>query len=222
MRVIWGQKGVHSIARGGSLVRQFQRPEGDIALPFAVRLVKFELEVHETPAPVVAGTGHRSRSCGRRRSWQAEFPLELNVQRDIVPADATPGSEPAYKVTLLRYLPDFVIDSGTGQPKSRSDKPAQSRRPSVDRPAAGSTQTQWVFARFPDFGSHGGADGQAAAMPLKFRFESSHATADHEPQWPHQGLQEHALSAGERGGGGDADRSRSIRRSRIAATRFTS
>lgn len=172
VRVLWGQKGMVQLHQG-EVVGQAERAGAPMVLPFSVRLAKFELEFHETPAPPSGAQADKLLVSWEEKKLQAEFAIELNAEHPVVPADAPAGSAPAFKVTVLRYLPDFYKDAMTGEAKSRSREP---NNPAVlvSVAGAGRTNTQWVFERFPDFGSHGAADG-TAALPLKFRFETARA-----------------------------------------------
>jgi cytochrome c biogenesis protein ResB len=170
VRVLWGQKGV-IVLREGEVARHVKRGDGaPIELPFSVRLVKFELEFHESAPPPTATDRLYVR--WPDKNLQADFPLTLNVEHPVVPADAKPGAEPAFKVSIRRYLPDFALDGSSGEATSRSEAP---NNPAVLVSVAGGggTNTQWVFARFPDFKNPSGTGEAAAAQPLQFRFESA-------------------------------------------------
>ncbi len=102
--------------------------------------------------------------------------MELEVEHPIRAPDAGPEDGPLFTIRILRYLPDFVIGGAGGEVMSRSDEP---NNPALQVAVCSGavTNTQWVFARFPDFGKHDGADG-AAPLPIKFRFIPGHAGAD--------------------------------------------
>ena len=168
VRVIWGQKGMIQFHEG-QVVDRAESPEGDLVFPFSIRLVKFDLEFHtnamaskETPADMLL-------VLWPEKELVAHYPIELNVERSVTPADAPAGASPSFRVKVLRYVPDFTFDGATGEVKSRSDVP---NNPAVQVEVIGGagTNTQWVFSRFPDFGSHAGA---GADMPLKFRFQTA-------------------------------------------------
>ncbi len=164
VRVIWGQKGMIEFHEG-QVVSQAETPEGPMRLPFSLRLVKFELEFHKSPG----ASGDQLGVQWAAKNWETRFPIELNVEHAVVP-DGTPANiPPPYKITVLRYEPDVVVDGASGEVKSRSPVP---NNPAVQVRVVGAagTHTQWVFARFPDFGSHG---GDSTAMPLKFNFQTA-------------------------------------------------
>jgi cytochrome c biogenesis protein ResB len=176
VRVLWGQKGVIQLHEG-EIATQAENVDAPIILPFSVRLAKFELELHENPAsPAGSDKLHVQ---WMEKDLHVDFPVELNVEHFVIPADTPPGAEPVYKVTVLRYVPDFAFDGASGEVKSRSDEP---NNPAVQVSVAGdgTTNTQWVFARFPDFGGHAGA----APMPLKFNFEAAQNPMTRGPQAP--------------------------------------
>lgn len=164
VRVIWGQKGTIQF-REGDTVSRAESVDGDMVLPFSIRLNKFELEYHKKPAPAEASVD-RLQVQWAEKNLVTHFPVELNVDHPVVPSDAARGSKPAFTVKMIRYVPDFTVDAGSGDVTSRSDEP-NNPAVQVSVVGAGRTNTQWVFARFPDFGGH---DEAGAAMPLKFRF----------------------------------------------------
>lgn len=168
VRVLWGQKG-GLVLHEGEVVRNVTRGDGTlIELPFSVRLAKFELEFYEESRPPRGAD--RLYVQWPDKNLKDDFPVALNVEHPVVPADAPAGAEPAFMITALRYVPDFVIDPSSGEAMSRSEVPSN---PAVfvSVIGGGSTNTQWVFARFPDFNS----SGEAADMPLQFRFVSAQA-----------------------------------------------
>ena len=70
------------------------------------------------------------------------FPIEI---RKPFRVDRT-----GYVLEILRHLPDFRLDKGTGQPISASDNP---RNPAIEVSINDGKRvvTRWVFSRFPDF-----------------------------------------------------------------------
>lgn len=162
IRVIWGQKGMIQF-REGQVIHQAEGGDGVIELPYALRLTKFDLEFHK-----VAGVQPADKLFVRweDRDIQLEFPLDLNVDHPVVAKTAVTGGPSSYVVTLLRVVPDFSMDGSSGEVVSRSDYP---NNPAVQIRVVGggTTNTQWVFARFPDFGGH---DSVAGGMPLEFRY----------------------------------------------------
>ncbi|MEI6166024.1 MAG: cytochrome c biogenesis protein ResB [bacterium] len=157
MRVIWGQKGMIQFHEG-QVVNSAESSDGSMEFPFSIRLTKFELEFHKT----LGAATDQLLVQWADKNIETKFPVELNVEHAV-------GADPAFRITVLKVVPDFIVDGETGEVKSRSDVP---NNPALQVMVTGSgvTNTQWVFAHFPDFGSHGGA---GTAMPLKFQYESA-------------------------------------------------
>jgi len=167
VRVIWGQKGVIQFHEGQA-VNSVESNEGAMPLSFSIRLVKFELEFHEKPETSAAPM-EKLMVEWAEKNLLVQFPVDLNVEHSVAAADS--GASSAFKVTVLRHLADFSVDSETGEVRARSEAP---HNPALQIRIVGSgvTNTQWVFARFPDFG---GEPGSGAAMPLRFRYYSAPA-----------------------------------------------
>ncbi len=164
VRVMWGHKGMIQFHEG-QVVDRAESPEGVMALPFSIRLNKFELEYHKSSAASPGAPVDMLVVQWIEKEIREKFPVELNVEH-VVKA-AAPAESPVFKVKMLRYVPDFIIDGATGDVKSRSEVP---NNPALQVEVVGdkgTTNTQWVFARFPDFGGHGGA---GMAMPLTLQF----------------------------------------------------
>jgi cytochrome c biogenesis protein ResB len=156
VRVLWGQKGTMQLHEG-QIVNQAEGPGGVLVLPFSIRLTKFELEYHKNPAASAGAPADQLLVQWADKNLETQFPVEVGVEHTV-------GTDPAFSIKVLRSVPDFSIDGETGDVKSRSEMP---NNPAVQIAitGGGATNTQWVFARFADFGGHGGA-----GMPLKFRF----------------------------------------------------
>lgn len=169
-RVIWGQKGVIQLHEGET-VNLVESQSEPFHLPFSVRLVKFDLEFYKTPAPPSGPQTDKLIVEWADKNLRNEFPVELNVAHSVVWPDAPAGAETAFTIKVLRYVPDFAIAATNGEAQSRSAEP---NNPAVlvSVTGGGRTNTQWVFAHFPDFSNHAGAN-VAAPMPLTFRFKSA-------------------------------------------------
>lgn len=131
-------------------------------LPFTVHLAKFEIEMYEQD-----DTGPQIKSEGVAVIWPAEdirtsLPLALDEAQWVLPQGEEPGSKDALRVKVLRRVLDFVVDTNTRQVLSRSDSP---HNPAilVETVYAGSTNSVWLFAKYPDFDMH--ADGPAGQKP---------------------------------------------------------
>lgn len=165
MRVIWGQKGMVEFHEGETVTR-VSNPGGAFELPFAVRLMDFQLERYAATSTPAAATSGRVLVRWAEKGLSAAFPADVGVAHPLSEPGAAAGAPPAFTVTVLRYVPDFSMDGSTGGVKSRSDQPNNPAVQVAVRRGA-STNTQWVFARFPDFGAHAGG----TESPLEFRFE---------------------------------------------------
>jgi len=167
VRVLWGQKGMIQF-REGQTINSAESSEGTMPLPFSIRLVKFELEFHKKPATTASASVDKLMVEWTEKKLLVQFPIETNVEYSVVEPDAPAGAVPAFKIKVLQYVSDFMIDASSGEVKSRSGAP-NNPAIQVEAVGVGGTNTQWVFARFPDFGSHSAA---GAALPLNFRYFS--------------------------------------------------
>ena len=173
VRVLWSQKGTLELHEGDT-VTQVASPDGTFPLPFSVRLAKFDLEFYESkPAPAGDMSGHLLLRWADKKIQEA-YPIDTGVARAVRAPDEPKDAAPAFTVTVLQYVPDFMIDNTSGEVKSRSNTP-NNPAIQVETRGAAVTNTQWVFARFPDFASHGSES--ATAMPLEFRFVMASASA---------------------------------------------
>lgn len=168
VRVFWAQKGTIQFHEGET-VAEVVGADGTFPLPFAIRLAKFDLEFYKPPAPPPDAKPGKLVVQWAGKAATLDLPVEPGTAYPVAEPEAPAGSAAAYTVRVLRYLPDFSLDGPRGEAKSRSDQP-NNPAVQVEVSGAGKTNTQWVFAKFPDFNSHG---GEAGAMPLSFRFEST-------------------------------------------------
>ena len=176
VRVFWAQKGVVQL-REGEVASQVATPEGAFALPFTVKLAKFELEFYPHPTPPADAKPGKLVVTWTGKEGSLDLPLDVGVDYPITPPDAQPMAAPAYTLRVLRYLPDFSLEGPGNEATSRSETP---NNPAVQVRICGGgvTNTQWVFARFPDFNSHG---NDAGAIPLVIRFSSTAPVPDEMP-----------------------------------------
>ncbi|MEI7437161.1 MAG: cytochrome c biogenesis protein ResB, partial [bacterium] len=120
VRVLWGQKGVIQLHEG-EIATQAESSEGPIVLPFSVRLSKFTLELHEKNA--ATSGADKLLVQWRDKKLLAEFPVDLNVDHSVRPADLPAGAATPFTVRVLRYVPDFAIDGSSSEVTSRSAEP---------------------------------------------------------------------------------------------------
>ncbi len=138
IRGVWGEKGYLEL-REGQTATQFVESRGIKALPFTVHLAKFEIETYDQKPDDQLIVQWREN--GR----QAVLPVKLGVEQTFE----------GFKITVLRYVPDFTVDMQTREVASRSSRP---NNPAILVAVNGPTYQnhRWLFARFPDF-DHGGA-----------------------------------------------------------------
>jgi hypothetical protein len=102
----------------------------------------------------------------------------LRVQRDaaapveevaVKPDAAVPVAGGAWTVRVLAYFPDFVIDSETRKPSTRSPHPNNPALQVEVTPAGGGpAEKRWLFARMPEF-DHGDGAGRPGPR-LTYRY----------------------------------------------------
>ena len=174
MRVLWAQKGMIEFREGETVSRVMGAdPAGMFELPFSIRLVDFTLEYYADKGALPADGFGKLVVQWPEKQLKAVLPTVVGAKHSLAEPGAPEGTAPAFVVTVLRYVPDFSLDSGAGEVTTRSQLPNNPALQVAVSDGKG-TNTQWVFAKFPDFGAHGGVEG---ASPLIFRFEMA-ATAD--------------------------------------------
>lgn len=166
IRVVWGEKGGLAF-REGDTVSEFAVQDGVVPLGFSVHLTRFAIELYD--APKQAEGDHAVLAVQwPEKGLRAEIPVEVGVVRAIAAPGAAANAEPDFRLTVTRYVPAFTIDASSGEVRSSSSEP-NNPAIQVSVQGGGQTNTEWVFARFPEFTSHAkGADG--VGMPLRFRF----------------------------------------------------
>ncbi|MDO8489592.1 MAG: cytochrome c biogenesis protein ResB, partial [Candidatus Omnitrophota bacterium] len=76
------------------------------------------------------------------KGFLAEIPVNMGIEQDI--------GNTGYKIKVIRYVCDFVIDTSTKIVSSRS---AMADNPALEvelRDPKGAIKSAWLFARFPD------------------------------------------------------------------------
>ncbi len=148
--MFFGQKGLIKISEKEEVCCFTSKDKQRIEMGFSIRLDKFIYSEHIDPKekllvyPVrnIISNGVNPSEAGKNQGPVADIPAEIGIESDI----ALTG----YKIKILRYLPDFVMDTGTKEAVSRSAVP---NNPAIEvrmRDKAGRASTFWVFARFPD------------------------------------------------------------------------
>lgn len=146
IRGIWGQKGSLQLHAGES-ASEFQCVAASVPLPFDVHLLRFEVERDEAshgPASPSPDDGDRLLLRWTAGGQDSSLPVDVGTAQRVAASSA--GS---WTVTVLRYLPDFMMDPVTHTVETRS---AQPRNPAIQVSVVGPgyATTNWLFARFPD------------------------------------------------------------------------
>ena len=168
VRAVWGEKGTLGIREGEALSRCEQEGGKSWPLPFAVRLVKFEVEHYPPSTPPGGAVPGIIRVIWPERQLEARVPAEVNASRPLRPPSPAGTGSDTYQLRVERYEPDFVMEGAGAAVKSRSGQP---NNPAVLLSVAGAAWTNrvWVFARFPGMTPHAkGSDRRP--MPFEFRF----------------------------------------------------
>jgi cytochrome c biogenesis protein ResB len=167
VRGLWGQKGEIEFHEGETANGYFARGKV-VPLPFLLHLKKFEIEYYKSTNAPAARLPDAIVVQWAGQQEPQEVPFELNASKTL-PVPGATDSNQTVRLTVLQYLPDFFIDSSSQTAKSRSEDP---NNPAVQVmvASAGKTNTQWLFARFPDFGdSHmDGTSGEPSLMKMRF------------------------------------------------------
>lgn len=179
IRGIWGECGYVELREGESITR-FQVEKGERAFPFALQLAKFEIERYREPqGPDKARGEKRNESPPHDHlivEWPARglsitLPASLGVERVLAPTGEPLAETNSFRITVLKHVPDFIVDSKTREVSSRSsawNNPAILVR--VKGPAY--ENNRWLFAKFPDFTMHSGPAQGAGPDPLRLVYET--------------------------------------------------
>jgi len=173
VRGVWGEKGFVEL-REGQATAHFHSGNGTRPLPFTLGLTKFEIETDAAPAAVAktpAETAPTMVVQWVQRELQAIIPAAAGTVKELTPQGETPSPENTFRVEILRYVPDFAVDTATREVTSRSSEP---NNPAVLVAVNGPEYQnhRWVFARFPDFTMHeDGTAGRPSPLRLIYQYE---------------------------------------------------
>jgi len=158
--MFYGQKGLIKISKGEEVSYFMARNEKRVDLGFSIKLDQFIYNEHIDPKEklFVCSPQQQEAVCmmqgsngkERLKGAIAEISTEIGTESRI--------SDTGYKIRILRYLPDFVMDTATKVAVSRSAAP---NNPAIEvelKDKAGAVKKFWVFARFPDVHQELGAD----------------------------------------------------------------
>jgi cytochrome c biogenesis protein ResB len=138
---IWAQRGFLPLPIGQSSKVCYDDKNKPIQLPFEVHLDDFKVERHTSQQEALVVYLLKEETA-------RAFPIRVGEEYEV-------GGSP-YKVTILRYEPDFMV-LGKGEYGSRSKSP---KNPAIQVQVSGSSQerTEWVFLKFP--GMHRDPDAE--------------------------------------------------------------
>jgi cytochrome c biogenesis protein ResB len=169
IRGAWAQKGYLEF-REGQTVTQFIDERGLRPLPFAIHLARFEIETYDqkpgdTREADAAQAGSALLVAWPERNLKAALPIKPGVEQKFE----------EFKITILKYIPDFVIDTTTKEVTSRSNEP---RNPAILVAVASPTYSnhRWLFAKFPDFVMHTPDSQATGPSPLQMVYRDAGAT----------------------------------------------
>jgi hypothetical protein len=162
-RGVWGEKGCIEL-REGQATAQMATETGVKPLPFAVHLTKFEIETYDHAkgeARAVAQDGDSLLLISwPEKNLKAALPIQVGLEQVF-------GE---FKITVLKYIPDFTVDLQTHEVTSRSREP---RNPAILVAVNGPTyhNHRWLFAKFPEFVMHATDSQTAAPSPLQMIYQ---------------------------------------------------
>ena len=167
IRGVWGEKGYIEL-REGETNAQVVTENGTKPLSFGIHLTKFEIETYDQPVALAEKNvgGDVVQISWPERNLKAALPVTMGVEQAF-------GE---FKITILKYLPDFVVDMQTREVTSRSSEP---RNPAILVAVNGPTYQnhRWLFARFPDFEMRTKDTQSSGPSPLQMVYESRGAAA---------------------------------------------
>ena len=160
IRGVWGEKGYVEF-REGETRTEFVVENAVKPFPFALHLAKFEIETYnqtdvDARKTDTAGAGNALFVAWPEKDLKATLPIKPGVEQQF----------DEFKITILKYIPDFAIDMNTKEVTSRSNEP---RNPAILVAVASSTYSnhRWLFAKFPDFFMHTPDSKATGPSPLQ-------------------------------------------------------
>ena len=165
IRGVWGEKGYIEL-REGQTLSQFQEGKGPKTLPFALHLADFKIETYDESKETEADAGNQLVVEWTEKKIKAQLSAALGVEQ--VFADT-------FRIKVLKYIPDFVVDTATKQVRSRSSAP---NNPAilVEVISPAYKNNCWLFAKFPDFAMRVGESDPNQPSPLKMVYVNHGAT----------------------------------------------
>jgi cytochrome c biogenesis protein ResB len=164
VRGVWGEKGYIELREGETNAR-FVMENTVKPLPFGIYLDKFEVETYDQPPtvrdPAAQAGGNELLVSWPEKNLKATLPIKVGVEQAF--------SE--FTITILKYVPDFIVDMQTHEVTSRSNEP---RNPAILVAVNGSTyhNHRWLFAKFPDFVMHTKDSQSTGPSPLEMAYQN--------------------------------------------------
>jgi hypothetical protein len=179
VRGVWGEKGYIAL-REGETKREFVANDKSRPLPFALQLTRFEIQTdgeNKLVGEALEKDTHELVVQWPSRSLSTRVPIGMNVTHALTPQGEQPSDDNTFKIRVLKYVPDFVMNSETREVMSRSDSP---NNPAVLVAVDGPNyqNNRWVFANFPDIVLH--SEGEQPS-PLRIVYQRGAAAAETRP-----------------------------------------
>lgn len=158
--IIFGQKDYIKISKGQEVNFLIFRGQ-KIPLGFSLRLDDFiynenidskeKLFVYQRPKSEKGTCDmHKGQASEKAQCLLAEIPVNMGIEQGI--------GNTGYRIKVVRYIPDFVMDTSTKVVSSRS---ANADNPAVEvelKGPKGEIKSAWLFARFPQMHQEISAD----------------------------------------------------------------
>jgi hypothetical protein len=113
------------------------------------------------------------------RNLTARLPVKLDSEQVLAPKDEPATATNSFRLKILRYVPDFTIDTTSREVSTRSSEP---NNPAILLAVNGPDYENqfWLFAKYPEFGMHGASGKTSKSLPLRLRYDN-HAAAKPRP-----------------------------------------
>jgi cytochrome c biogenesis protein ResB len=174
IRGVWGEKGYIEL-REGETNAQFVTEKSVKPLPFGIHLAKFEIETYDQAKMDADGKAQTKQGdcCNAllvawpEKNLKATLPVKVGEEQAFA----------EFKITILKYIPDFIVDMQTHEITSRSSEP---RNPAILVAVNGPTYQnhRWLFAKFPDFTMHTKDTQATGPSPLEMVYQN-HGVVEH-------------------------------------------
>jgi cytochrome c biogenesis protein ResB len=168
IRGVWGEKGYIEL-REGETNAQFVTEKSVRPLPFGIHLSKFEIETYDQAKLDADGKVQTKQGDFRNallvtwpeKNLKAALPVKVGEQQEFA----------EFKITILKYIPDFIVDMQTHEITSRSSEP---RNAAILVAVNGPTYQnhRWLFAKFPDFTMHTKDTQATGPSPLEMVYQN--------------------------------------------------